>query len=188
VESLLSWAILALAAHGAAYRTFLPRDGVHGYFGWYEPLLGVLSLGAIAYLAVVACRVACSRRRPRVLGAPGPLELRRRVVSLACGGLGVLVVQETVERSVAEHGVAVGGFTPLGWFVVAAVALAGAVVLVLLRRGYELLELRLAGAAAPRLSRAPVAVARPALVAPLRRRSPLADKNALRGPPLLSAV
>jgi hypothetical protein len=183
-ETLLSWAILALAAHGAAYRTFLPRDGVHGYFGWYEPAVGALSLLAIAALAVLAGRVLCSRRRPRGLEAPAPLELRRRVVSLVCGGLIVLVVQETVERSVAEGGVAIGGFAPLTWLVVVVVALAGALVLVLLRRGYELLELRLA-AAIPAGARVPAAP-RPVESEPPCRRSPLAQNGALRGPPLLA--
>src|SRR5438132_8175354 len=89
-DTLLSWAILALAAHGAAYGTFLPRDGLHGYFGWYEPFVGALSLLALAYLGVAAWRVARSRRRPRQVAEPVALDLRRRVVSLACGGLMLL--------------------------------------------------------------------------------------------------
>jgi hypothetical protein len=186
-DTLLSWAVLALAAHGAAYRTFLPRDGMHGYLGWYEPIIGILSLLALAYLAVVAWRVVRSRQRPRVHEAAGPLDARRRIVSLASGGLTLLVVQETIERSVAERTVAIGGFTPLSWLVVLAVALAGAGVLVLLRRGYELLELRLSGRV-PAGSRASAPVMRPAEAEPLRRGSPLAHNGALRGPPLLASL
>jgi hypothetical protein len=180
MRSLLSYATLALAAHGAAYRTFLPRDGVHGYFGWYEPLVGGLSLLALLYVVTAACRAA-SRPPCRVAAAGAASSLVRRVVSLACGGLTLLVLQETVERSVAEGRLAPGGFAPAAWVIVVAAALAAAFVLALLHRGYETLKLRLAAAAraAARVARS----SRPPEPLRPRRRRPLADNSALRGPP-----
>ena len=58
-------ALCALTAHAVLYRSLLPEDGVHGYFGWYEPLIAFLSAASAAVIwfgrhLVPATRVAPS--------------------------------------------------------------------------------------------------------------------------------
>ena len=121
------------------------------------------------------------------IGNGGPLKNGWPAPDVEYPHYTLLVAQETIESSVAAHGIAVGGFAPLAWLVVAAVAVAGALLLVLLRHGYETLKLRLAGAV-PAGRGAPASVARALEAVPPRRRRPLADNRALRGPPLPAAV
>jgi len=41
---LVSAAVCALGAHALLYGTFRPGDGMHGYFGWYEPALALAAV------------------------------------------------------------------------------------------------------------------------------------------------
>src|SRR5262249_47943627 len=44
---LVSAAICALGAHALLYGSFRPAGGVHGYLGWYEPLLALVAIAAV---------------------------------------------------------------------------------------------------------------------------------------------
>src|SRR5512132_2704544 len=80
-------ALCALGAHALLYGTVRPDDGLHGYFGWYEP--------AVALAGIAAASVA----RPLWLRTTAPVaETSRR---LAATALAVLLAQESLERSFA---------------------------------------------------------------------------------------
>ena len=182
--------VCALAAHAAAYRSFWPEDGVHGYFGWYEPLVGVLSGASVAIVAVAlalglrARRAGPSRGERAVLAwlrpwrSPSPLAGAR----LAVLSLGVLLVQESVERSVGLHHVAPASFPASTWLVVlVSVALGGAALTFLARWCVELVEIVLAARGRPR--RAPEPEAAPTPSPTCRRPNPLATRLGMRAPP-----
>src|SRR5690242_11381350 len=101
-------ALCALAAHALVYGTFAPADGMHGYFGWYEPLVGMLSVGAVVAL-LAFFGMAWLGRMPRL--RPGPAVSAR---SLAFATFVFLVGQETLERSLASGSFAPASFTPSG--------------------------------------------------------------------------
>lgn len=183
--------VCALAAHGALYRSFLPSDGVHGYFAWYEPLVGALSVAAIATVAVLFM-AALAGRRPRVLAWIAGRDTERsstlpdQSLRLASVALGVLLVQETVERSVGAGSPTVPMLTPTAWLsVLVALALVAAMLVFATRSCAVLLEHVLAAPPpAPVLLAAPGAPPRAAV--PCARLSPLASSRALRAPPLLA--
>jgi hypothetical protein len=178
---LLPVAVCALAAHAVAYRSFWPGDGLHGYFGWYEPLVASLSIAALAVLAVA---IASSRLRPcnsllqRVLGDGRPSRSSSAGM-LAVKGLGFLLAQETLERVLAGTAPVLAGTTLL-LMVVAVSAFAALIVLA----GRSIV--RFALKASPLRRRAPV-LPRPRSPQIPRRRSPLADGHGLRAPPLVAA-
>ncbi len=187
VRTLPAAVLCALAAHAAVYRSFWPSDGVHGYFGWYEPAVGAASLasviGLIAFLLFARLARSCGRSL-RVTPALAPVPLARRVRSLAASAVVLLVVQETLERSVPAGRLVVASFWPSQWLTLLASAALAALVLVL--------ALRLAEVAVR-------AVLRPARVLGLAcgsggwsvvcgrvvRLRPLAVCCGLRAPPLL---
>src|SRR5215208_6852959 len=79
---LLFAAVCALGGHAVLYGTFRPGDGLHGYFGWYEPALAVVSLVALLVF------------RPAWLRTRLPIgETARRVSTTA---LVVLLAQESL--------------------------------------------------------------------------------------------
>src|SRR5438552_4215104 len=137
---LLPAAVCALGAHALLYGTFHPGDGVHGYFGWYEPGLALASLAALLVL------------RPSWLRTPSPVgETARRLSTTA---LLVLLVQESLERSLRSGAPAVAVLTPSQWLVLLAGIGATALVLALaLRAGQAVVSLlrrrRAAHASAP---------------------------------------
>jgi hypothetical protein len=176
----------ALAAHAAVYHSFLPGDGVHGYFGWYEPAVGALSAASVvsllAFLAVA--RLARAAGRPLRLRPSGVEQpLARSVRSLAATSAALLVVQETLERSIPTHSVAPASFAPSQWVALLAAVTVASLVLVL--------ALRLAAAAVRASLRVPPAarvVATPTwsvVVGRSPRPRPLAERFGLRAPPLL---
>jgi hypothetical protein len=185
--------LCSLAAHAAAYRSFWPEDGVHGYFGWYEPIVGVLSGGAAATVVCLfalglRARTAAASRHERAILAwlrPWRGPSRRSGAGLAALSLGVLLVQESVERSVAVHQLALASFPASTWLVIlASVALGGAVLTFLARWCIELVEIVLA-TRGPVLHAAEVEVA-PARSPVRRRRNPLATRLGMRAPPILT--
>jgi hypothetical protein len=162
---LLPAAICALGAHALLYGSFRPSAGVHGYLGWYEPALAVAAI-----LAVVVVRPERLRTR---------LPLGEIVRSLSLPALVIVLVQESVERSVQLGHPAVVSMTPSGWLVLLAGIVATALVLgVALRAGQAVLSLltRRARFARVTLQRVGLPVALPA-------GRPLAGNVSLRGPP-----
>ena len=166
---LLPAAVCALGAHALLYGTFRPGDGLHGYFGWYEPALALVSLAALVVL-----RPAWLRTR---------LPIGETVRRLSTAALLVLLVQESLERSFQTGQPVFAVLTPSQWLVllagIAATALALAVAL---RAGHVVVSL-LRGDRPTRTRVVPgwsvVTVRR----APAR---PLAERFALRAPPLLA--
>src|SRR3954451_14120704 len=162
---LLPAAICALGAHALLYGSFRPADGVHGYLGWYEP---ALALAAIA--AVVAIRPLSLRSR---------LPVGETARSLVSRALVIVVVQESLERSLQVGHPAVAAMTPSGWLVLVAGVAATALALALaLRAGpvvYSLLP-------PVRVGRLPLLLRKAVAAVTLPAARPLAGNVALRGP------
>jgi len=168
---LLPVAVCALGAHAILYGTFRPGDGLHGYFGWYEPGLALVSLAAVLLLRPVWLRT----RLP--IG-----EAARRI---STGALLFLLAQESLERSLQAGHPAFAVMTPSQWLVLlAGVAATAFALAVALRAGHAVMSLLLrhhpARAARIVLGWSVVTVAR----GPAR---PLALRFALRAPPLLAS-
>src|SRR3954470_7584970 len=166
---LLPAAVCALGAHALLYGSFRPADGVHGYLGWYEPAL------AIAAIAVV------------VLIRPVALRSRLPIADTACGvasrALVLVLVQESLERSLqVGHPTAVA-MTPSSWLVLIVGLAATAFALALALRAGQVVYSLVVDA---RIRRAPVILAKAvgAVVLPAVR--PLAGNVALRAPPALA--
>ena len=163
---LLCAAICALGAHALLYGTFQPADGIHRYLGWYQPALAVAVIVAVVVF------------RPTWLRTPLPVgEAARR---LSTSALVVVLVQESLERSVSAGHPAFVSLTPSGWLVLLAGIAGTAIVLALaLRVGQAVVSLlrrsrpTYARVVAPRIARA---------VTPTPRR-PLSGSVALRAPP-----
>jgi len=166
---LLIAAVCALGGHALLYGTFRPRDGVHGYFGWYEPALAVVSL-----LALLVFRPAWLRTR---------LPIGETVRQVSSTALFVLLAQESLERSLQAGQPAFAALRPSQWLVLLVGITATALVLAwALRAGHAVVSLFLA-AGAPR-SRTHEGWS---IVTVTRRRTrPLAGRFALRAPPLLA--
>jgi len=169
-------AVCALATHGLVYRSLWPSDGAHGYFAWYEPLVGGLSLASLLAVGGLVLVAARGRRLP-------PLRLRAR--SLAYTSLAFLLAQETLERSAALGRIAPPSLSPAQWIVLVAGTAATAVALTAaLRAGHAAVRRFLSPPAPPRPRSAPLRWSI-VTVAP-RRPRPLAARSGLRAPPLLA--
>jgi hypothetical protein len=166
---LLPAAVCALGAHALLYGTFRPGDGIHAYFGWYEPVLAAVSL------------VALLLARPEWLRTRVPIgETARRIATTA---LLVLLVQESAERTVQSGQPAFAVLTPSQWLVLLAGVAAGALVLAFALRAGQVVFERLRDVPAPR----PLTVAGWSVVTVRRATArPLAERFALRAPPLLA--
>jgi hypothetical protein len=164
---LLVSAVCALAAHAVVYGTFSPSDGAHGYFAWYQPL------ALAAFVALVGLRRFVPWRA---------LSVAESTRSLAVSGFAFLVVQESVERSFASGHVAFAAFTPAQWLLLlVAVAAAALVLSFALRAVFGRAPAALAPAFAPVESWSIRPYGR-------RRSRPLAERFALRAPPLSSSI
>ena len=162
-------ALCALGAHALLYGTFRPTDGLHGYFGWYEP--------AVALAAIAAGLLV----RPAWLRTSSPVgETSRRLATTA---LFLLLAQESLERSVAAGHPAFATLTPAALLVaLAGISAAALAFAVALRAGQAVARL----VARVRLARR-VAVASWSIAAcVLTRVRPLAARVALRAPPLVA--
>lgn len=166
---LLFAAVCALGAHALLYGTFLPGDGLHGYFGWYEPALAVVLLAAL-----LAFRPAWLRTRLPIG------DTARRVSTTA---LVVLLAQESLERSLGSGHPAFATLSPSEWLVlVVGVAATALVLACALRAGHAVVSLLFAG----RSPRTRVHTGWSIVTVPRRPARPLAERFALRAQPLLA--
>jgi hypothetical protein len=163
---LIPAAVCALGAHAILYGTFRPGDGLHGYFGWYEPALAVLALAALLVL------------RPASLRTRLPIGETARRISMTT--LFVLLAQESLERTLQSGHPAVAALTPSQLLVLLLGVVATAVLLAFALRAGQVVIALLRGGRRPRL----LIVARWSIVT-LRRgpARPLALRFALRAPP-----
>jgi hypothetical protein len=194
VQRGLGAALCGLAAHGALYRSLVPTEGAHGYFGWYEQVIAALSVVAVLAVALVVASGLVGRPRLPVefVGAlvrrPGASpRIAGPFLQLVGASLLLLVAQESAERSVESGGPTVAAFAPTAWLVMLAAISLLAVALVVATRSCAVL-LRWVCAGEPRpvvLSARPVAPSPLGFAGP-RRRNPLACGRALRAPPLLA--
>jgi hypothetical protein len=166
---LLFAAVCALGGHALLYGTFRPGDGLHGYFGWYEPALAVVSLVALLVF------------RPAWLRTRLPIgETARRVSTTA---LFVLLAQESLERSLQAGHPAFAALTPSHWLVLLVGVAATAFVLACaLRAGHAVVSLFLAGGSL----RWRVHTGWSVVTVTPRPARPLAERFALRAPPQLA--
>lgn len=180
--------VCALAAHALVYRTLTPADGVHGYFGWYEPAVAALSVACLGGLLALVLAAVVGQRlgRPLRRAAAESPPLGATVRSLALSSLAVFLVQEAAERSIAAGGPSVPVLVPSQWMTLLVGIAAASILLALALRGGHVLLRRVLGA-----ERAPVVRTRPAFwsvrTSLARRGRPLAGRFALRAPPLLSS-
>jgi hypothetical protein len=191
LRHLLPVALCALGGHLALYRTLMPSAGEHAYFAWYEPLVAGLSVAALVAFAVMLLaallgRESLRRAVVRVLlpATARPVPGTVRGVRLALASIAFLVVQETIERTLAEGHAAAAAFGPSQLLLVlAVVAVLAALVALVERSCSQLIALvaRPRPRAVLRLDALPFPVARPLLA---RRRHPLAELRGLRAPPL----
>jgi hypothetical protein len=166
---LLPAAICALGAHALLYGSFRPADGVHGYLGWYEP---ALAIAAIAVVVVI---------RPVSLRSRQPIGETAR--TLASRALVIVLVQESLERSLQVGHPAVAVLTPSGWLVLVAGLAATALALALALRAGQAVYSFFTDA---RVRRSPVLVRATVGAVVLAAARPLAGNVALRGPPALA--
>jgi hypothetical protein len=163
---LIPAAVCALGAHALLYGTFRPGDGLHAYFGWYEPALAVISLAALLVL-----RPSCLRTR---------LPIGETARSLSTTTLFVLLAQESLERTLQSGQPAFAAMTPSQWLVMLLGVAATALLLAFALRAGQVVIRLLCRTRTPRMP----AVARWSVVTfhygPAR---PLAQRVALRAPP-----
>jgi hypothetical protein len=177
---LIEAAACALAAHALVYRTLLPGDGMHGYFTWYEPAVGVASLLSLLWLLFAVVRTVSGRASsPPSAQAPFATTFGELFGSTFL----FLLVQESFERSVETGRPAVAIFTPASVLALAAAASVVAVALAAARclgRAAVQMLLRTAepGVADGGAQRWHVALA------PTVRPRPLAERFGMRAPPL----
>ena len=179
-------AVVALASHAVVYRSLLPADGDHGYFGWYAPLVAGLSVAALlATLGVLLARATGIGGSwvPRVAAMTEPNDGVSIAVSRLAGkALAFLVVQETLERSIPARSFEPAQFSPVQWLVVLAAITLAAIILVSAIRGGSLLARRLDGARPAAEAAASPSLPVPRSFAPAAG-NPLASFRGLRAPP-----
>ena len=142
---------------------------MHGYFGWYEPALAV---AAFAMLVVV---------RPAWLRTRNPIGETARRISTAA--LVILLVQESVERSLEAGRPAFAALTPAQLLVLLVGIVASALLLAVTLRAGQAVARRLLRRRTPRHH----TVERWSVVTVRRRTTrPLAARFALRAPPLVA--
>jgi hypothetical protein len=187
LRALFPGAGLALAGHAVAYGTLWPDDGIHGYFSWYQPLYGSATAIAIAGIAgLFVLSMLGNERAIRTLAALLPRTghgVGRSAHRLAVTALGVLLVQETIESSLASGRFVLGAFS--GPSLLLLLAFLWLVSLALVYAGRELAALVGSSSACRRSVRVP-SLSAPALLKLVGPRA-LAAGWALRAPPLLPA-
>lgn len=182
---ILAAAVCALAGHIALYRAILPVDGRHGYLSWYEPALAGLSLAAVAALVGLLVLGLLRRdfRLPQ-LGTGRPFD--QSAIRLAMSGLAFLLVQESVEQSVASHSPSIVSIADGRWLAVVVVVTASAAALAFLARLGERAVRALLAQRHSRPVRQSTAPSLPVVRSERRRPRPLARHAGLRAPPALS--
>jgi hypothetical protein len=190
VTTALEVAVCALATHALVYRTLWPSDGVHGYFSWYEPVVAVISVASLVGLLGFVAVAWAARLRGRSLHVAArvhsPAAVATTARSLGASSLGFLLIQESVERSLEAGHPALQVFTPSEWLVLLAGLAATSLLLAVgLRLARSVLN-RALGSTGVRRQRSWRVVLRWSVVTfSLRRPRPLAERFALRAPPLI---
>jgi hypothetical protein len=188
---LLPAAACALAGHAVVYGTLWPAGAAHGYFGWYEPLLGGASLAALVVLgALLLLAFGGSERATDWLRTVVPSRTPGTAAGahrLALTSLAILLAQETLESSLSSGRFVPGAFSGTSLLLLVAFLWAASAALVLASRAYA--ALARTACRPPRAAAASLdAPRRPSFRLVLRAPSPLAACRALRAPPrLLSA-
>jgi hypothetical protein len=89
------------------YGTLWPADGAHGYFGWYEPVLAALSMGALLGLVGFLLAAWLARRLERELLLPVVSGERSFGMSARRTGAGALLFL-LAQEGVAGEGLSLG--------------------------------------------------------------------------------
>ncbi len=182
---LLAAAVCALVGHIALYHAVRPADERHAYLSWYQPLIAGLSLAAVAGLAGLVL-FGLVRRDFRLPCLAAGRSFDQSAIRLAMSGLAFLLVQESIEHSVAAHSLSVVSVADGRWLLVVAVVTASAAALAFLARLGERAVRALFADRRPRPARQLVTRAWSRAPGEPRRSRPLALHAALRAPPALS--
>ena len=191
---LLPVPLCALAGHAVLFDSLFPADGVHSYFGWYEPTIAALSLTSLLVLLVLvlvslfggeSVRGAVSRFVTPAEGGRR-MHLVDRALLLVLASATFLFVQESIETSVAA-GRFDPAFIPPGRLLLLLLALsvfAGVVARVewWCRRLVARILGRVQASGCP--ARVGRATPPERAIRSGRRRHPLADRRGMRAPPL----
>jgi hypothetical protein len=183
---LLPAAVCALAGHAVVYGTLWPAGAAHGYFGWYEPVLGGASLAAVVVLgALLLLGFGGSERARAWLRSLVPPRTSGTAASahrLALTSLAILLLQETLESSLSSGRFAPGMFSGTSLLLLIAFLWAASAALVLAGRAYA--AFAHSASRPPRAAPASLETPRrPSFRLVLRAPSPLASCRALRAPP-----
>ena len=186
IASFLPAASCALVAHALLYGSLMPHDATHGYFGWYEPLVAALTLAAVSGSLVLLVVALAARLVGRpIRRVPEPVSFSERFRTFAGFGLLVVIVQESIERSVQAGRPGLAGFTPMGWALLATgVAVSAAVLAAAIRLAEAAASYVLTTLHRRRAVRRPVGLAWSVVTGIRRHPRPLAVCRALRAPPL----
>lgn len=182
---ILAAAVCALAGHIALYQTVLPTDEVHGYLSWYEPAIAGLSLAAVVGLVGLVL-FGLLHRDFRLPWLRADRSFDQSAIRLAMSGLAFLLVQETIEHSVAAHSLSFVSVADGRWFAVLVVVTASAAALAFLARLGRRAVRALLAEKRLRPERRIVAPAWSTAPRERRRSRPLALHGALRAPPAFS--
>lgn len=182
---ILAAAVCALAGHIALYQTVLPTDEVHGYLSWYEPAIAGLSLAAVVGLVGLVL-FGLLHRDFRLPWLRADRSFDQSAIRLAMSGLAFLLVQETIEHSVAAHSLSLVSVADGRWFAVLVVVTASAAALAFLARLGRRAVRALLAEKRLRPERRIVAPAWSTAPRERRRSRPLALHGALRAPPAFS--
>jgi hypothetical protein len=186
-------ALCALAAHGVVYRSVWPDDGAHGYFIVYAPFVAVLSVISLIALPIgLAIALVTSPKSRPVRAVALVLSARSRegtvlteVARLAGMSLAFLFLQESLERSLGEHGLQAASFSPSTWMLLVGSVLGASCLVAVVGRLVSSLVNVICRSPSMRPRRALLARrTRHSLCAP-RRVRPLAVHGGLRAPPLV---
>jgi hypothetical protein len=188
VRWLVASMVCALAAHAAVHRSLVPDDGLHGYFGWYVPLVALASLGSLSAVVVGGLRPrSCAARLIRgCLPARSTARRGRTVACLAAGGLAFLIVQESMERSLGTGAFSLVTFDASVWPALSVVLVFSAVAVLAISRAAAVLSQRTATMRRLRLPMTRV-LPRPSSNPDVARKPALLGLHAgLRAPPLVA--
>jgi hypothetical protein len=182
-RSFVAVALCAQLAHGVLYESVLPRAGAHGYLSWYVPLLAVAVAAAIALIPASATTRPTGARRSftSLLPEREPGRAVRDVFRLTVASGCYLLVQESVERTLASGGFGIAGFSALGWIALVLALFAAATGVVALERTLAVIVVR---RSRETFRHRPMPVLRHSALGMRPRLSPLAVHGALRAPPL----
>lgn len=180
--------VCALVAHTAVYRSVVPDDGLHGYFGWYVPLVAMASLCSL--LAVVIGGLCPGSRAARLIARCVPARSTTcrggTVAGLALGGLAFFVVQESLERSLEAGAFSLATFSASIWPVLLGVLVVAATAILAVGRTAVVLSDRVFTVRRPGAQMTRVLPGRGIGCAVVRKSALLGWHAGLRAPPLVA--